>query len=283
MLHERELDGRLQGLRIEPSEPRGIGVVIMGGSSGTVPIERGRLFAQEGLSVIALRWFGGPGQSPGICEIPLEIVESAVSRLVAEGCTRIVLVGTSKGAEAILLAASLDPRVDLAVAFSPTSVVWANVGPGTDGYEWPLRSSFTWRGIPFAFMPHAAEALLSVGRLPPVKYLPLFERSLSDFAGQTVSAAIPVERSQAAFILVAGGDDQLWPSARFAEALAARLRAHGKKVQFLMHPSAGHRILLPGETTARSTLNAHGGTDEADAELGAKAWAALMQALGPVF
>ena len=38
------------------------------------------------------------------------------------------------------------------------------------------------------------------------------------------------------------------------------------------HIRAGHRILLPSETAARSRINPHGGTDEADRELGRKAW-----------
>ncbi len=48
------------------------GVVVLSGSSGRVDIARARLFAGEGASALALQWFGGEGQVPGICEIPLE-------------------------------------------------------------------------------------------------------------------------------------------------------------------------------------------------------------------
>ncbi|MGO8657746.1 acyl-CoA thioester hydrolase/BAAT C-terminal domain-containing protein, partial [Rhizobium ruizarguesonis] len=87
----------------------------------------------------ALRWFSGEGQVPGICEVPLETFFAATDYLVELGCKRIVLVGTSKGAEAALLTAVYDPRISAVVAISPSSVVWGNIGPGLDGISWPER------------------------------------------------------------------------------------------------------------------------------------------------
>jgi dienelactone hydrolase len=248
-----------------------MGVVVLGGSSGAVPVERARLIAALGVQAIALRWFGGPDQSPGICEIPLETIESAIDRLARAGCQRFALVGTSKGAEAALLLGSLDTRIDLVVALSPSAYVWANVGPGLDGFEWPPRSSFTWRGEPLPFVPHDAEDLLSVRRIPPVRYLDLFTTSLGKHEDKLAAATLPVERARA-LILAAGADDQLWPSARFAQTLARRREAHGMGAKLIIHPRAGHRILLPSESMERSRVNAHGGTDAADADLGALAW-----------
>lgn len=269
---EENLEGGLQGALLRPEWRGGAGVVVLGGSSGRVDVVRAGLFAECGVLAIALRWFGGEGQSPGICEIPIEIFSQAIDRLCEEGCDRIGFVGTSKGAEAALLVASYDLRVDIVIAISPSSVVWANVGPGKDGFEWPLRSSFTRGGTPFPFVPHPAEALLSVNRVPPVRYLELFQESLRAFPGQVSRASIPIELSRAEVVLVVGGDDALWPSAIFAEALSARLKASGKAASLVLRPGAGHRVLLPGETTPKSILNAHGGTDEDDRELGKAAW-----------
>jgi len=274
---EEVLTGGLQGSLLRPESGSGMGVVVLGGSSGRIDLARAGLFAERGVLAIALRWFGGEGQSPGICEIPIEIFSQAIDLLREEGCDRIGFVGTSKGAEAALLVASYDQRVDIVVAVSPSSVVWANVGPGKDGFEWPLRSCFSHRGSPFPFVPHEAEALLSVNRLPPIHYLGLFEESLRSFAGHLLPAAIPIERSRAEIVLVAGGDDALWPSAAFAEALSARLEAHGKVASLVIHAAAGHRVLLPGESTPKSTVNAHGGTDVADRELGRAAWAEIAR------
>lgn len=159
-IDERELTGDLQGVSFAPATHHGVGAVVLGGSSGTVPLERARLLAGLGVHAIALRWFGGPDQSPGICEIALESFERATDRLVAQGCRHVAYLGTSKGAEAALLVAAFDLRISTVVAFSPTSVVWLNTGPGRDGHGWPPRSSFTWRGRPLPFAPHEADAAL---------------------------------------------------------------------------------------------------------------------------
>ena len=65
----------------------------------------------------------------------------------------------------------------------------------------------------------------------------------------------------------------------FARALADRLRINGKAASLVLQATAGHRVLLPGETTPKSTVNEHGGTDEADRELGRAAWAEMARVL----
>jgi hypothetical protein len=47
-----------------------------------------------------------------------------------------------------------------------------------------------------------------------------------------------------------------------------------------VHPDAGHRILLPNETTPRSTLHAHGGAEAADRALGQAAWGTMLGLFG---
>jgi uncharacterized protein len=147
------LEGRINGAFVSPSDAGESGVVVFGGSSGRVDTDRAKLFAQAGAKALALQWFGGRGQSPGICEIPLETFCEATDYLISRGCQRIVFVGTSKGAEAALLVANLDSRVNAVIAISPSSVVWGNIGPGKDGIAWPERSSWSWNGEPLDFIP----------------------------------------------------------------------------------------------------------------------------------
>ena len=73
---------------------------------------------------------------------------------------------------------------------------------------------------------------------------------------------------QRRFVLVAGGDDALWPSLDFAHSIVRRRKDAGKITRLVSAPDAGHRILLPGENTPRSKAHAHGGNDDADARLG---------------
>ena len=278
-IEERALANPLQGILLEPNIPNGLGVVVLGGSSGSINVERARLFAERGATAMALRWFGGEGQIPGICEVPLESFTPATDQLVKSGCGRIAYVGTSKGAEAALLLAVHDPRIDIVVAFSPSSVVWANSGVGLDGVGFPLRSSWTFQGKPLPFVAY------DVTKMPEpqdglMHYLAYHEASLDTFAEAIPAASIPVERSGATFVLVAGADDALWPSERFATSLAERLAAAGRQHFLITHSRAGHRVVLPGETASRSHFNAHGGVDEADYELGRKAWTVIEDVCG---
>ena len=95
------------------------------------------------------------------------------------------------------------------------------------------------------------------------------------------AARIPVEDLDADVVLVAGGDDRMWPSVRFAGELAAAASARGVVPDVVTQAGAGHRCVLPGEEPPPpSRVNAHGGTPEADAELGRLAWPVIAETLG---
>jgi hypothetical protein len=255
------------------------GVLVLAGSSGRVDVDRARLLARHGALALALRWFGGEGQPPGICEVPLETFTAAVDRLVELGAARLGVVGLSKGAEAALLLACRDARVRGVVAISAPSVAWANVGPGSDNRTHPYRSSWTWHGEPVPFVPYD-ESWQPTGP-EPVAFRTLYERSMLAFPHARAAAAIPVERAEAELVLVAGASDAVWPSDLFAAELAARRRAAGRQVELVEDPEAGHRPVLPGEPSpSPSRKLAHGGTPGADARLGRAAWPHVLAVLG---
>jgi uncharacterized protein len=131
--------------------------------------------------------------------------------------------------------------------------------------------------VPLPFIRHD-EAHLPPQSESPISYRKVHEQSLITFAGDLEVATIPIERARAEILLVAGGDDALWPSDAFARAIADRLH-FWKNATVVGHPEAGHRVLLPGETTPRSTRNAYGGNDAADLALGRWAWRAIVNLL----
>ncbi|HEY1176035.1 MAG TPA: acyl-CoA thioester hydrolase/BAAT C-terminal domain-containing protein [Phytomonospora sp.] len=277
-LNERELTRPWEGLLAVPADGAGAGVLVLAGSSGRVDRERARILARQGFAALAIRWFGGPGQAPGICEIPLETFTDAIDLLVTGGAERVGVLGVSKGAEAALLTAVHDPRVDLAVALSPSSRVWSNAGPGTDGRSRPQRSSWTWRGNPLPFAPMDDSWPAANRASGPVAIRGWYE--LSERSRPRPSAAIPVERARADVLLVAGGDDAMWPSLRYARELAERRRAAGTPVRLLSRSDAGHRPRLPGEAALPDSPDyLYGGTAEADALLGAAAWPHILAGL----
>ncbi len=251
---------------VAPTGPAtGVGVLVLSGSSGRVDQPRARLLAAAGAVAVAVRWFGGPGQPPGICEVPLEGLVGALDRLTPE-VDRVALLGTSKGAEAALLVAAHDPRVDVVVAVAPPHVVWANVGPGLDGRDRPLRSSWTLGGRPLPFVPYVDDW---VPDDDPPAFVGLYTASAARFADRVVQAALPVERIAGDVLLVAGGDDRVWPSTVAVRELVRRRAAHGLGTHVLTDADAGHRVLLPGESPPQGGRRmAHGGAPEADARLG---------------
>jgi dienelactone hydrolase len=279
---EREVTDPWEGVLFEPVAGSAAGVVVLAGSSGRVDRRRALLLARQGLVALAIRWFGGPDGPAGICEIPLETFVAAVDLLRSRGVERVGVLGLSKGAEAALLTAVREPRVDVVVALSPTALVWCNVGAGLDGRRHPYRSSWTWRGRPLPFVPLDDSWRPAEEDGGPVSVRGWYDLSERTFAGHLEAAAIPVERARADVLLVAGGDDAMWPSLRYAEQLAARRRAAGAPVRLVTHADAGHRPRLPGEDPAESSGTfRYGGTPQADALLGELAWAAVLDALRP--
>lgn len=283
-------DGRLlagcEGIVARPpgraSGPPAVGVLVLAGSSGRVDADRARLLAAHGALAVAIRWFGGPGQPPGICEVPLETFTAVVSALGRAGVRRVGIVGLSKGAEAALLVAARDRRVDAVVAVSPSAYAWANVGPGRDGRDRPLRSSWTWGGEAVPFVPY--DESWTPGGPPPVAYAGVYQSSLAAHPERAAAAAISLAPGDvdAEVLLVAGGDDQLWPSERFARTLAATRRSPRQRpLRLVVEPAAGHRPVLPGEAPpVASTERAYGGTPEADLALGRRAWPEVLDVLG---
>jgi hypothetical protein len=279
---EHEVTDPWEGVLFAPAAGSAAGVVVLAGSSGRVERRRARLLAQQGLVALAVRWFGGPGGPAGICEIPLETFVAAVDLLRSRGVERVGVLGVSKGAEAALLTAVREPRVDVVVAVSPTALVWCNVGPGLDGRRHPYRSSWTWRGRPLPFVPLDDSWRPAEADGGPVSVRGWYDLSERTFATRLEAAAIPVERARADLVLVAGGDDAMWSSLRYAEQLAARRRAAGASVRLVTHADAGHRPRFPGEDPAESSRAfRHGGTPHADALLGKLAWEPVLDALRP--
>lgn len=277
---EHELNHPWEGVLVAPAHGSDVGVLVLAGSSGRIEHERARILAQQGIIALSIRWFGGPGQSPGICEIPLETFTAAVDFLTACGARRIGIIGVSKGAEAALLTSVHDPRVDVVIAVSPTSRVWCNVGPGLDEEERPYRSSWTWQGQPLPFVPMDDSWTPVNPGSGPVALRGWYELSEQSFAHLLPQAEIPVDRARADLVLVAGGDDAMWPSLRFAEQLAERRRSAGTAAHLITRHDAGHRPRFPGESPAPASPHfLYGGTPGADAFLGEAAWSHILDRL----
>ena len=253
-----------------PARPCGTGVLVLAGSSGRIERDRAALLAGHGAEALSIRWFGGVGQRPAPHEVPLETFLLALDQVAAR-CDRLAVVGTSFGAEAALLTAVHDQRVDAVVALAPSPVIWAAYAEDRWSSHWTLGGQV----LPYVTF---VDDWSPAGQ--PPAYRGLYEASLAADPARTAQAAIPVERIRGDVVLVGGEDDQVWPGADFARMLAARRAEHGLGSTVVTHPDAGHRVLLPGEVAVEGgQAMARGGNPGADAALGRQAWPHIKEAL----
>ena len=260
----------VEGVRWFPETPNGVGALVLAGSSGRVDSTRAELLARYGVVAESIRWFGGAGQHDGPWEIPLELFLGRVEDLAMD-CDRVLVLGTSFGAEAALLTGAHSPHVSAVIAFAPTDVVWAGVRP--DG---GTTSHWTLDGVPLPYVPFD-ETWEQEDEVPA--FVGLYEASRRRFPQRLAAAGIPVEHIDQV-LLFAGGDDQVWPALSMAEAIKARRAEHGLDTVLASDPEAGHRTVLPGEpVVAGGVRMRRGGTEDADRRLGVTAWSHITTLL----
>jgi dienelactone hydrolase len=245
-----------------PAGPPRAAVLVLHGSSGIRPVHRARVLAGHGYAVLTPQWFGAPGLPPCISEVPLEGFDVHLDEL-AELSLPLGVVGTSKGAEAALLLAERRPDIDVVVALAPTAAVWEGLSTSNEPVG---RSSWTREGVPVPFVPYVGEdATRSFATACEAH-----EASLRHHAASLEEAAVRAEDIRGHVVLAAGGDDPVWPAADAAERLARRRADADLATTVLVHPDAGHRVLLPGEPFVPADPSwPMGGTETADRELGA--------------
>jgi dienelactone hydrolase len=227
------------------------GVVLLGGSEGGLHERDAVVLAGEGFVVLALAYFGAPGVPPVLRSIPLEYFSRAIDFLVDRGVTRVGILGGSRGGEAALLVASQDQRVDVVVSIVGSGVVTQGIdfslGPvdrvmGTPTPAWtvggtplPALANRVTQDFAEVVAEHGVVALGS-------QYAPL----PTDLA-ELDRMSIPIERSSAAVLLVAGELDAMWDSSGYHAVAARRLAmaAHPHRWEHVVIPGAGHAIAGP--------------------------------------
>jgi dienelactone hydrolase len=286
------------------SKPRPA-LIILGGSEGGRLITRDApVYASRGFAVLALPYYspaqwGPSGPMPAeVPELPRAFADIPVERLAAArdwlakqpgvDAQRIGVVGTSKGAEYALLAASRMPWIRSVLAIVPSDVVWEGWGEGVKPGE---RSSFAWQGQPLPFVPYKdfEKEFAGFATGADVKIRRPQDAGRAANPERVAPARIRVEDIAAPVMVVGGHDDQIWDSGGMAENIARSRAAAGRETVALVYREAGH--FLGGTGWAPTTqYNAgpskSGGTPEANARAQAEAWTKsfefLRRTLGPM-
>jgi dienelactone hydrolase len=216
-------------------------LLVLGGSEGGKQTST-RMAAglhAHGYATLALAYFDDDGLPKQLQAIPLEYFVRALDWLARQpgvDATRIGVIGGSKGAEAALLLASRDRRVRAVVASTPTDHAWQSV----DWNGWSDTPSWTEKGEPVPYLRYAPFD-------PAAGLRAMYDRSVVDAPqAQREAARIPLERSDAAILLLAGGQDALWGAVEASERIAATLAAagHRHEVSVLRYADAGHVVFI---------------------------------------
>jgi len=267
----------------EGEGPRPVVVILHGAEGGTEagdrygPILAGLGYAAVGLPYYSPDWgqYGPPKALPEIAGsfVDIRIDQLAELREALRGMPgvdveRFGLFGASKGSEFALIAASRYDWIDAVVAYTPTDVVWEGWGLETVEAE-GTRSSFSFEGKALPFMPYRGfiEGLLAGPGVADLRAIHANGRA--DNPQKEAEARIPVEDYAGALMLVAGGRDAQWDSAKAATAIALARADAGLEVTTLIYPDAGHDLVGDGGPR-ESPLS--GGSAEADAAARADAW-----------
>jgi hypothetical protein len=261
-------------------------ILVIGGSEGGISGEDvAAVLASHGYSTFALAYFGIGDLPSSLDEIPMEYFQKAITKLLGlpnVDSNGIVILGTSKGAEASLLLGSLDRRVRGIVGYVPSGVVWSCVCNA------PNRSSWSVGGRPVPFIAGDFDPTF----VPP-KGFPISPAINYQYRLQKTKnldqVQIPVERINGPILLISGKDDRMWPSFTLSELVMHRLKdyQHPFTDEHLTFDRAGHligKLYLPaGSTSVAGGRLTTGGTPEGNAKAQAKSWPVVLRFLETVF
>jgi pimeloyl-ACP methyl ester carboxylesterase len=197
----------------------------------------------------------------------------------------VAIYAESRGTEPALYAAATAGGVQAVVARSPSFALWG----GVSANHLPGKAAWTVAGKPLPAIPNTlypdfiATAVGDKLSGRPVRQAPLFLEDLARF-GDTARVEIPVEKIAAPLLLLAGQDDQIWPSAMMAQRIEARRRRFGRAAgdQLVIYPGVGHPIpyaYLPVRQHDADGPFAVGGTPEGEARAQADAWPRILRFL----
>ena len=280
-------------------------LILLGGSEGGSLITRDApVWASRGYAVLALPYYSPGGWSPkgptppelptlpaAFADIPVDRLEQARDWLAQQpevDAARIGVMGTSKGAEFVLLAASRMPWIKAVVAVVPTDVVWEGWGQGVASGQ---RSSFSWKGAPLPFVPYKdfEKEFAGFGTGADVKIRRPQDAGRAANPDRVPAARIPVEDIAVPVLLAGGHDDQIWDSGGMAENIARTRKARGLDTVALVYRDAGHYLGGTGwspTTQYNAGPYKSGGTPEANARAQAEVFQAtqdfLRRTLGPL-
>ncbi len=274
------------------------GIITIHGAGGVPDIGLTQLLASHGYTVLALAWFGAEGLPKNISLIPLEYFQNAMRWLKKQpqvDGNKIALLGQTRGAELVLLLASLFPgEMDAGIAFSPYHLVFGD-------YSQEEKSAWTYKNKPVPFMPMLSDQevlegikeghiTLHTGTIED----PILYTQFSLYRMKTISnkikeiATIPVENIRCPILIVSGNDDKQCLSPVSGKSIMERLDSMDSRIKrkYVNYPNAGNHLLtFPYRSSIdlpfiyASSWTIAGGTPEGNAHAVEQAWQEVLRFL----
>lgn len=231
----------LRGFHFPPAKQTHPGtVVVFGGSDGGPNYQTARSLQDQGYNVLALYFFGQPGQQEQLSHVPLDFFDEVLSWIDnnADITEPITLIGASKGAELVENLAANYAEVDNFIAFTPSEYTYQGLDFGRE-----QRSSFTFRQqpLPFLAFPHdpstAAPMMTRMALGLPVSFRPSYEQAVATATeDQRDAARIDLSNFKGNGLLFAGNQDAMWQG----EVAAQNVAAQNPNIEAIIYPEAGH-------------------------------------------
>jgi len=222
-IQQIRVTGALHGTLFLPDTPGPHpGVLVVGGSEGGLPAPKAIWLASHGYAALALAYFRFQDLPKQLEGIPLEYFGEALAWMkqrpeIDPG--RLAVLGTSRGGELALQLGSMYPAIHAVVAYVPANVRYPSCCTRDFAAAW------TWKGTPLAYARPAS----------------------NESAPADMDATIAVEQTHGPILMIAGEDDDVWPSSLMTNAAMHRLQAAHFRYnsQRLAYPHTGHRAGNP--------------------------------------
>ena len=222
-------------------------LVIMGGEQSMLPGKKiAERFADYGITGLAVSLFGAEGLPQGTDRIPLEMFRPAMDYLKqVKKITHISVYGQSMGSIFATLVAQYIGGVENLILVSPTHVPFEGT-PDKKTMSGRSIATFGGQDVPFVPTDFGCKKAMRYYRHPGAAY-PVtgmwiaFYNAYQDKAAEK-TAWLHLEKTDARILLIAGGEDEMWPAEYSARAMQTYLAGLGydKDVKVIVHPHGSH-------------------------------------------
>ncbi|MFC3418720.1 acyl-CoA thioesterase/bile acid-CoA:amino acid N-acyltransferase family protein [Salinicoccus hispanicus] len=220
-------------------------VIILSGSDGGNESHASSYLASEGYLVLALSYFNDTGLRPNLENIELEYFKDAAAFLKSHENSNgsVNLIGYSKGAELVLLLGEKYDGYHSIIAGAPSIHITSGMKNGMFApiTGWVQNDA----PLPFLKMKFSMRMILKSMKgwimKKPFNFLDVWDKSLR--TEKASESRIDVQKITCPLLVIAGGDDQLWPSKSHTENIEAQ--REDVRDKYLIYEAGGHFISFP--------------------------------------